>query len=70
MHKGSISIQKIIDTKARNNQNKKSTTRSNDNYGITSKLKDTSQILTSERKLKVNSRKDNAIPKEQPYSYE
>ena len=35
MHKGSISIQKIIDTKARNNQNKKSTTRSNDNYGIT-----------------------------------
>ena len=33
------------------------------------KLKDTSQILiTSERKLKVNSRKDNAIPKEQPYS--
>ena len=35
MHKGSISIQKIIDTKARNNQNKKSITRSNDNYGIT-----------------------------------
>ena len=34
------------------------------------KLKDTSQIVTSERKLKVNSRKDNAIPKEQPYSYE
>ena len=34
------------------------------------KLKDTSQILTSERKLKVNSRKENAIPKEQPYSYE
>ena len=32
------------------------------------KKKDTSQILTSERKLKVNSRKDNAIPKEQPYS--
>ena len=32
------------------------------------KLKDTSQIVTSERKLKVNSRKDNAIPKEQPYS--
>ena len=33
------------------------------------KLKDTSQILiTSERKLKVNSRKDNAIPKEKPYS--
>ena len=33
------------------------------------KLKDTSQILTtSERKLKVNSRKDNAIPKEQAYS--
>ena len=32
------------------------------------KLKDTAQILTSERKLKVNSRKDNAIPKEQPYS--
>ena len=34
------------------------------------KLKDTTQIVTSERKLKVNSRKDNAIPKEQPYSYE
>jgi len=32
------------------------------------KLKDTTQIVTSERKLKVNSRKDNAIPKEQPYS--
>ena len=34
------------------------------------KLKDTTpQILTtSERKLKVNSRKDNTIPKEQPYS--
>ena len=32
------------------------------------KLKDTSQILTSERKLKVNPRKDNAISKEQPYS--
>ena len=30
-------------------------------------LKDTTQIVTSERKLKVNSRKDNAIPKEQPY---
>ena len=34
------------------------------------KLKDTTQIVTSERKLKVNSRKENAIPKEQPYSYE
>ena len=32
------------------------------------KLKDTSQIVTSERKLKVSSRKDNAIPNEQPYS--
>ena len=32
------------------------------------KLKDTTQIVTSERKFKVNSRKDNAIPKEQPYS--
>ena len=32
------------------------------------KLKDTTQIVTNERKLKVNSRKDNAIPKEQPYS--
>ena len=35
MHKGSTSIQKIYDTKARNNQNNKSTTRSNDIYGIT-----------------------------------
>ena len=70
-------IRKLYDTKARNNQNKKSTTRSNDIYGITwlktkldmiQKLKDTTQIVTSERKLKVNSRKDNAIPKEQPYS--
>ena len=35
------------------------------------KLKDISQdITTSERKLKVSSRKENAIPKEQPYSYE
>ena len=34
------------------------------------KLKDTTQIVTSGRKLKVNSRKENAIPKEQPYSYE
>ena len=32
------------------------------------KLKDTTQIVTSERKLKVNSRMDNAIAKEQPYS--
>ena len=33
------------------------------------KLKDISQdVSTSERKLKVNSRKDNAISKEQPYS--
>ena len=35
------------------------------------KLKDMSQdITTSERKLKDSSRKENAIPKEQPNSYE
>ena len=35
------------------------------------KLKDISQdITTSERKLKVSSRKESAIPKEQTYSYE
>jgi len=35
------------------------------------KLKDILQdVTTSERKLKVSSRKENAIPKEQPYSYE
>ena len=35
------------------------------------KLKDISQdITTNERKLKVSSRKENAIPKEQLYSYE
>ena len=35
------------------------------------KLKDISQdITTNERKLKVSSRKENAIPKEQPNSYE
>ena len=60
-------------------KNNKSTTRSNDNYGITwlrqtwhdYKIKrHMTKITTSERKLKVNSRKENAIPKEQPYSYE
>jgi len=35
---------------------------------LSAQLKYTTQIVTSERKLKVNSRKDNAIPKEQPYS--
>ena len=35
------------------------------------KLKDIPQDrTTSERKLKVSSRKENAIPKEQPNSYE
>jgi len=38
---------------------------------LITKLKDISQyITTSERKLKVSSRKESAIPKEQPYSYE
>ena len=37
-------------------------------HDMIQKLKDTTQIVTSERKPKVNSRKDNAIPKKQLYS--
>ena len=35
MHKDQHQFRKLDDTKARNNQSNKSTTRSNDNYGIT-----------------------------------
>jgi len=40
MHKGSsIKLRKLYDTKARNNKINKSTTRSDDNYGKTTKTK-------------------------------
>ena len=72
MHKGSsIKLRKLYDTKARNNKFKKSTTRSDDNYGKTRLRQNLygfkkENTQTYDRKYKENNNKTHISLKTEP----